>query len=133
MTNETAKYRKAVKKQLLCCGNVRKRLLEKLDTLLASYTEENGAVTAEDLILAFGPPEETARTLMAEVTPQEHTLYRRRKVAIRILSGILSAFILLFTVYIYFIKSIPVEYHNEAVVDGVETSTSSSAGTEGLQ
>lgn len=117
MVYTAARYRRALKKKLHCCGDTRKTLLEKFDHSLNSFLEEHPTVTQPDLINAFGPPEEMANILMEGVCPQEQTRYDKRKLFFGITIGILVVVLLLFTMYVCFVKEIPMET-NDVIFEG---------------
>lgn len=104
MVNAAAQYRRALKKKLRCSKDVKKRLLEGFDKTVDTFLEENTAPSMDDLISAFGPAEEMADVLMKEVTPQELVQYHKNMLFTRFLAGILSAVLVLTTIYVLFIK-----------------------------
>lgn len=104
MVNTAAKYRRALKKQLRCTKAVKLRLLAGFDKTLHIFLEDHTDPSMDDLISAFGAPEEMANTLMAQTTPQEHARYQQKLLFTRILSGILIGILILLTVYIWFVK-----------------------------
>ena len=106
MVNAAARYRRALKKQLRCTTAVRSRLLADFDNTLAAYLEEHTEPTIGDLSTAFGPPEEMASILMAQTSPQEQAHYRKKTIAIRALAYIFAGILVLFTIYIWFVKEV---------------------------
>lgn len=116
MNASITQYKKAIKKQLLCCGATKKKLLTRLQTSLAEFEEEHPAPDTGILYDAFGPPEEMAKTLMEGVSGKEIEKYRRKKVVLRVIAGILVAALLLFTIYVFVVKQRPIvsstEYHD---------------------
>lgn len=104
MVNTAAKYRRALKKQLRCTKAVKFRLLAGFDKTLHIFLEDHTDPSMDDLISAFGAPEEMANTLMAQTTPQEHARCQKKLLFTRILSGILIGILISLTVYIWFVK-----------------------------
>lgn len=75
MNRETGKYLRKVRRRLAC---FRKReRLRRLDTLLRAYAADCPAPDYGQIVEAFGPPEEMARTLMREVPSEESSAYFR--------------------------------------------------------
>lgn len=116
MTDCVAQYKNDLKKHLRCCGGTQTRLLKKFDQSLSAFLEESPPQNKEELCAAFGPPKDMAELLMAEITPEEVTRYRRSILIKRITVGILAALFLTFTVYIYFCKNIPNEMKGEVII-----------------
>ena len=113
MTNCIKEYERALKKELRCSKAAKKRLLEQFSTPLAAFTEENPMPDTQALHDAFGPPAEMAKTLMVDTTEQERKAYTRNK---RICRGIAigcAALLLVFTVYVFFIKENPITIVND--------------------
>ena len=127
MVNAAARYRRALKKQLRCTKEVRSRLLAGFDNTLDAYLEEHTEPTTGDLSAAFGPPEEMASILMAQTTPQEQAHYRKKTIAIRALAYIVAGILVLFTIYIWFLKDIKVTSVDHS---GIIGPTSSNNTTE---
>lgn len=75
MNREISKYLGRVRRRLGC---FRKReRLRRLDTLLRDYAADCPAPDYGQIVEAFGPPEEMARTLMREVPSEESSAYFR--------------------------------------------------------
>ena len=87
--------------------------MDGFDHTLSGYLEENQVPTADDLIDAFGPPEAMAEVLMAEVTTQEHTAYRKRTLARKVLASIAVVILAILTIYIWFFKNVGLASTNE--------------------
>ena len=113
MINSTAQYRRALKKELRCNNKVKKRLWDGFNQTLTAYLEEHSNPTIDDLAIAFGPPEEMAEVLMAEVTTQEHAKYRKRILCNRILISLLVVVLVLFTFQIWFYKKVGLTSTND--------------------
>ena len=105
MVNAAAQYRRALKKKLRCNIKAKKRLLDGFNRVLTAYLEEHSNPTIDDLTIAFGPPKAMAEVLMAELTPKEHTQYRKTVLLQKILLAALAVLLLVLTVYIWFYKT----------------------------
>lgn len=115
MNPSIAKYKKTLKKHLRCTGDVKKRLLAKFDDALRLYLEENPSPDELALQSAFGMPEDMAKILMAEVTPLEAIDYRKSRIALKIIAGIMLTVFLVLTIYIYFIKQSEIIVYEEII------------------
>ena len=132
MINAVAQYRRALKKELRCSSKAKKRLLTGFDQTLTAYLEENSNPSMEELSAAFGPPSEMAKVLMAQITDQEHTMYRNRTLCTKILTSIIFVILISFTIYIWFYKSVGLTSTselNQIAVDWAETSNGASEDT----
>lgn len=116
MNPSIAKYKKTLKKNLRCTGDVRNRLLAKFDSTLQLYLEENPSPDELALQAAFGTPEDMAKILMEEVTPSETKHYRIGRTVLKVISGILIAILIALTIFIFFIKQKPVVV-NDVIYD----------------
>lgn len=106
MNGQMTQYRVAVRRNLHCGANTRNRLLAKLDRLLDAYAEEHDEASAEALIAAFGAPEELAKTLAADATPEELEQHRRQSVVKKSILCVLLTVFIAFTVWLYFFKEV---------------------------
>jgi len=121
MNRELLRYTRAVKKQLRCTGKTRKALSQRLRGMLGAYEDENPAPSAQELVSAFGPPEEMAATLCESLTEADLRGYSRQKLLIRIAAGAAVVALLLFSIYVIFQKEmvitsveyITIDYTNE--------------------
>ena len=127
MINAAARYRRALKKNLRCSTGAQKRLLAGFDNTLDAYLEEHTEPTIDDLSTAFGPPEEIASILMAQASPQEQAHYRKKTIAIRALAYIFAGILVLFTIYIWFVKEVGLTSVDHS---GIIGPTSSNNATE---
>lgn len=116
MNDCVAQYRKTLKKKLRCPGSTRKRLVQKFNSSAAAFSEDHPKPSMDEVYTAFGPPEEMASILMAEVTPKEAARYRRRQILSRIAAGILAAIFVAITIYVYFQKDTKWVVINEIIV-----------------
>lgn len=127
MTDTVLQYERLLKKQLRCTTAVRKRLLEKFRGALLVFLEETPEPSLNQLREAFGPPQEMAQILMAEVSPEEMVEYRRNRRIRRIAAGVMAAAFLLFTMYVYFEKQKPITIIDEANDLGIVSTESTTA------
>ena len=130
MINAVAQYRRALKKELRCSSKAKKRLLTGFDQTLTAYLEENSNPSMEELSAAFGPPEEMAKVLMAELTAQEQTQYRRNILIRRLFLTALALVFLVLTIYICFYKSVGLTSTSELNQIPVDWAESSNAASE---
>ena len=105
MVNAVAQYRRALKKKLRCSSKAKKRLLTGFVQTLTAYLEENSNPSMEELSAAFGPPNAMAEILMAELTAQEQTQYRRNMLFRKLFLAAFAIVFLVLTIYIWFFKS----------------------------
>ena len=132
MINAAAYYRRALKKELRCSYKTKKRLLNGFNQAITAYWEEHSNPSMEELSAAFGPPSEMAKVLMAQITDQEHTMYRNRTLCTKILTSIIFVILISFTIYIWFYKSVGLTSTselNQIPVDWAETSNGASEDT----
>lgn len=114
MNKDTARYRRALKKQLRCGASVRRQILTRFDDSLVHFEEEFPSPTYAQLETAFGPPPEMAAVLMEGISDRETQKYAIRKKLIRIFAGIAAALFIAFTIYVYFFKDITYISYDEA-------------------
>lgn len=100
MTDGVCKYRRSVKRLLLCGGDVRSDLIARMDKMLTSFQSENPAPSFEELAKSFGTPEEMAQELMLDITPEEQETYCRKRRTVRIIACAAVALALIFVVYV---------------------------------
>lgn len=113
MVFSAARYRRALKRALHCGGNARRELLAKFDLSLSTFLEDHPAPTDAELSAAFGTPEEMARVMMEGVGEEEKARYYRGKRVVQALAGVVVILYVLFSLYIFIEKEIPVEiYHS---------------------
>lgn len=108
MTHGVRQYRKKLKKELRCCCSARRRLLDQWDSSLAGFLEDHPDPAVEEISAAFGPPEEMAQILMAELTTEDTRQYRLHIRIKRVLAGLCAAAFLLFFAYVFFEKQKPI-------------------------
>lgn len=107
MTDGVCKYRRSVKRLLLCGGDVRSDLIARMDKMLASFQSENPAPSFEELAKSFGTPEEMAQELMLDITPEEQETYCRKRRTVRIIAGVaavLALMLIIFAGHQYFVQ-----------------------------
>lgn len=93
MNRSCKRYRRALKKNLLCRGRERKLLLTQFDEMLSQVLEDTSEPDDETLCSAMGKPEELAADLMKELPVESHSSWQRRR-KIRIIASYLVAVIL---------------------------------------
>lgn len=113
MVKVAAQYRRALEKKLRCTKDSKTRILSGFDNALEMYLEEHAEPTLDDLYTAFGPPEEMANILKAEITPSEHAQFKRIQLFKVILSTILAVVFLVFSVYIWIYKEVGLSSDSE--------------------
>lgn len=110
MTYGAGQYRKELKRALRCGRAARRRLLARWDSSLAGFLEEHSAPAFEEITAAFGPPEEMAQALMAELTAADIRSYRLQRRILQILAGLCAAAFLLFVGYVFVEKQKPLVF-----------------------
>lgn len=111
-------YKDGVKRNLSCCNSAKARLLTKLDSFLDLYLEEHPSPTNEDLINAFGPPEEMSKVLMNELSADEMQNYHKSVIIKRTITAMLLALLIFLAAYIFFIKEFnDISVINEAIIN----------------
>lgn len=117
MNASITRYKKALRKQLLCSGTAKKELLARFQKSLVEFQEEHPAPDMQTVYDAFGPPGEMAKTLMEGVPQRDVEKYRRRRRFLRLIAGILAAVLLLFMLYVFIVKQKPIvsdwEFHDQ--------------------
>lgn len=126
--NSVALYQKKLKKQLPCNNAVKKRLLENFQTSLDEFLEDHPSPTVDELNTAFGPPEEIAKILSKEISPEEADSYHKSCTIKKVLSAISAGILLLFMLYVFFWKSKPITYKTETNIISEITSPSEPTG-----
>lgn len=110
MAHDAAKYRKALSRHLPCCRSAKARVLKEFSASMDAYLEEYPHASYAQLCEAFGPPEDMAQTLYAQVTPKEIGTYKTRQNILRVIGAVALAAFLAVTVYIYFYMRKPLEH-----------------------
>lgn len=91
MNKPTKRFLRCIRKNLACSWLNRRRLMKPFLRTLELYLEEKPEPYEEDLLDAFGPPEELAEFMMESVTPGQRTRYRVGRWAVRIVAAVLAA------------------------------------------
>lgn len=104
MNKEIIRYQRELKKHLQCGMHIRKKLLSQFRDSLSSFLEENPEPNYEQLITAFGPPEEMANILMEAVPTSEQLRYRRNNKLVKILYGFVAVLFIMFALYVFYMK-----------------------------
>ena len=126
--NSVALYKKKLKKHLPCKNVVKKRLLENFQTSLDEFLEDHPSPTAEELNAAFGPPEEMAKILSAEISQEDVARYRKGRKIKRILSVVLAVVVTASVLYLAFWKQKPITYEEDTNIINDVTSPSAPTG-----
>lgn len=114
------KYLHELRSHLRCSRKTKNRLLEQFTAYQRNTID--GTPDYDQIVNMFGPPEEMARTLMEEVTQDERLAYRRSKLRMAA-AGIATCVLwVMFTAYIYWMKTIPIE-HSRTIVEQQTTDT----------
>ena len=109
-------YRRALKKALYCSRAKRQELLEQFKISISYFLEDCPEPTYEQLIDAFGPPEEMACILMEKVSAEEKERCRKRRSVLKALAIFLVVMVVLYTVYVHFYKEYTIiEFHDELI------------------
>ena len=90
-----------------CNRATKARLLDEFSHSLDGFLDENPDATFADLSNAFGPPEDMAQILMAELSKEDIRQYRLQIQFVRICAGLCAAVFLLFVAYVFFEKQKP--------------------------
>lgn len=98
------KYRKAVKKHLMCPKKYRQKYLQVLKNDLDACLEENPGASFRDLETCLGSPQSVAKSYLEEISPDVLNTYlrkRKRKIWIGIASGtVLLVLLIALVIYI---------------------------------
>ena len=125
MISAMDRYKKKLARRLPCCKDTKKRLLGSMEPTLEAYLQDAPNADYAAICAAFGPPEEMAKQLMQEVTPQERKKFKVRRIVALSVLGVLFALFVGFTIHVYFDKEIPtyVEYDTVIIVEESENTT----------
>lgn len=121
MNKDTARYLRALKKQLRCGASARRQILTRFDDSLVHFEEEFPSPTYAQLETAFGPPPEMAAVLMEGISDRETQKYAIRKKLIRIFAGIAAALFIAFSMYVFFEKEFSVITFEDSIHSGEVT------------
>ena len=114
------KYLRELRRHLRCSRKTKKRLLEQFKAYQRSAIDDTPDY--DQMVTMFGPPEEMARTLMEEVSQEERSIYQHKKQRLKA-AGIAACILwAVFTFYVFWIKSIPLQvvertYCNSEIVE----------------
>lgn len=112
-------YKKTLRKNLRCSGAVQKRLMKKFDLSLDNFLDDTPSPGMEAIHSAFGPPDEMAQLLMADVTDKEAAQYRIRNITLRTTAAVIGGLLLAASIYIFYFKEQNVTYDNSVEIDNV--------------
>ena len=108
MNRNIVRYQQQLKKHMPCGFRTRNGLLTQFRGSLSTFLEDIPEPTYEQLTDAFGPPEEMAKILMESVSPKERKTYQSGKCAIKIISFVMAALFVWFSLYVFFKKQFSV-------------------------
>jgi len=117
------RYQKQLGKYLRCTSRTKKQLLSKFKTYQIESLDECATNNYDQMVSYFGPPEEMAEIIMQEVNPDEHKKYRRNRVILKCALVVTAFLWILFTFYIYHLKSIPVIENGITYIESSENYT----------
>ena len=121
MNKATTQYLRALKQALKLCGSTRRHLLQKFQGILEAFLEEQPNPTTDDLQAAFGSPAGMAQVLLTEVPEAARARYRLRTRLLKTAAILAAVFVVLFAVYTFWLKEIPVYSQDYAVVYSQDT------------
>lgn len=101
MNKAVVQYRKRLASNLSCGFVTRKALLASFDRSMRFYLEENPEPREEDIVAAFGTPEEMAWVLMEGISNEEIAKFYTRQAVHRVGICILIMLLLILCVYGY--------------------------------
>lgn len=120
MNKEISCYQRELKKHLHCGIQTRRILGNQFSDSLSGFLEENPEPTYEQLISAFGPPEEMANILMEAVPTSEQLRYRRNNKLVKILCGFAAVLFITFALYVFYMKEFTVvQFYDTVIPDNV--------------
>lgn len=101
-------YMRELRRQLRCSRKTQNRLLESFSAYHRNSIDDTPDY--DQMVTMFGPPDEMARTLMEEVTGEERNAYNRNILFGKTIAIAMALCFVIFSLYIMFIKEIPVQY-----------------------
>lgn len=117
MDRDVIRYKKTLTKNLPCTRGARRKLIQPFQGALNAFLEEKPAPSMEDLIAAFGPPEEMAKTLCEQISAEEHCRFQARHIWKCAFTFILAALLVLATVYVFFLKQRPISSVDRIMIE----------------
>ena len=114
------RYMRELRRQMRCSRKTQNRLLEQFTAYQLKSLDETPDY--EQMVTMFGSPDEMARTLMEEVSQEERSIYQHKKQRLKA-AGIAACILwAVFTFYVFWIKSIPLQvvektYCNSEIVE----------------
>lgn len=116
MNKAVARYMRALKRKLPCSGWTQKTVMARFQTMLDTFLEDHPDPAEEALYDAFGTPEDMAKELASGIPQEETARFFRKKQLQKIGAYALIAAILVFAVYVFFFKEIPMTFVDEGYV-----------------
>lgn len=108
MNKEISRYQRELKKHIRCNVITKRKLIRQFNDSLFSFLVDQPDPTYEQLVAAFGPPQEMASILMEELSEREKIRYRFAQKVKIIFLGILATLFILFSLYVFFEKEFAV-------------------------
>ena len=108
MNKEISRYQRELKRHMRCNVITKRKLTIHFNTSLSAFMEDQPDPTYEQLVAAFGPPQEMASILMEELSEREKIRYRFTQKVKIIFLGILATLFILFSLYVFFEKEFAV-------------------------
>lgn len=128
---ENELLRSAIQKDAFKASDLRQDSQEKAHLsvcgILANFLEDQISPSMDELVSAFGTPEEMARILMEETSAQDQAQFRKELLIKRVLIGTLLAAFLILTTYIYFYKEKPINVTDEILPESTQYVASNTA------
>lgn len=96
------RYMRELRRQMRCSRKTQNRLLEQFTAYQMNSLDETPDY--DRMVTMFGPPDEMAWTLMAEITQNEHSAYRRNRLILKAVAFVMAVSFVFFSLYIMFVK-----------------------------
>lgn len=117
MDKQVKQYIRQVRAGLPCCREEREELMRPFLASLQAYLAERPDAGYEDLIEAFGTPEEMVAMLAEKLTRAERVRYARRKKLIRIVVGVAVALAVAWSIYVIWFAYFEVEVTQTIIIE----------------
>ena len=121
MNKEISRYQGELKKHMHCAVSTKQKLIMQFNDSLSSFLEDQPDPTYEQLIGAFGPPQEMASILMESLSEKQKAHYRFVQKAKKIIVAVLAALFILFSAYVFWEKEFSVITIEGELIPGLST------------
>lgn len=121
MVHEVALYQKALKKALRCTRSCKKQLVQQFQTTLDDFLDEHPAPSTEELVAAFGPPDEMANVLVERISKEDRRNYLRSQHRKRIFAAVLAILFAVYVTYVLFWKQRPIIVVDHIIIETTAT------------